>query len=109
MGSRPNLKNLNAHNIRIGAALFTAKMPNGTEIHPGSNLRLQVSLITQIKVQGPFRTCIVRKEEEEEGRVLQVLSLDGEWSQSPSLRDYVQSQSLWDYRGTSLIRKRPPP
>ena len=42
-----------------------SEMCNGFEA--GAYLRLIDSCITQLKVQGPYRTCNERKEEEEEG------------------------------------------
>ena len=65
-------------------------MSSGSEA--GSNLRLIDSCITQLKDQGPSRTCDESKEEEEEE--------GGEGADLGAGRTLLQEA----YRGTSLIR-----
>ena len=68
-------------------------MCSGSEA--GSCFRRIDSCITQLKAQGPSRTCNESQEEEE------VLLLAGGHT---GINVWVE-----DYRGTSLIRNRPPP
>ena len=82
-GSRVEGRGLRGRGFRVGAcsrspsmAAFT-EMCSGSEV--GSYLRLIDSYITQLKAQGPSRTCNESKEEEEDlfevaldGRVLHV-------------------------------------
>ena len=62
----------------------------------GSYLRRIDQCVTQLKAQGPSRTCTGSKEAEEEKR----------WSRSRRPPRHTAPTAL--YRGTSLIRKRPP-
>ena len=71
------------------------QMVHGNVLQAGSYLRFIDSCITQLKAQGPARTCNESKEEEE-GNFLSAV-------------DGPASVLEFTYRGTSLIRNRPPP
>ena len=62
--------------VRLRLRAFQVKNNHSSEMccgtEAGSNLRLTDSCITQLKVQGPSRTCDESKEDEEEEAMVRI-------------------------------------
>ena len=76
----------------LNSLVTGARLPDPSGSEAGAYLRLIDSCITQLTAQGPSRTCNESNDEEED-------SIPG---------SRLGAKILW-YRGTSLIRNRPPP